>query len=75
MVRNILAVLLAVAAVIMFGYLVFQSRPIGADEQHTHNVLATQIRSSIDDYRALVEQYSSARHSGRLIGPSSGIVL
>ncbi len=75
MVRNILAVLLAAAAVVMFGYLVFQSRPIGADEQHAHNVLATQTRSSIDDYRALVEQYSSARHAGRLIGPSSGIVL
>ncbi|MGW8367868.1 MAG: ATP-binding protein [Gammaproteobacteria bacterium] len=75
MVRNILAVLLAAVAVALFGYLVFQSRPIGTDEQQAHNILATQTRSSIDDYRALIEQYSSARHAGRAIGPSSGIVL
>lgn len=75
MVRNILAALLAIIAITLFGYLVFQSRPISADEQRSHSILATQTRSSIDDYRALLEQYSSARHAGRLIGPSSGIVL
>ena len=53
MVRNILAALLAVTAITLFGYLVFQSRPIGADEQQSHSILATQTRSSIDDYRAL----------------------
>lgn len=75
MIRNLLALLLVGAAVGLFVFLVFQSRPVPVEVQEQHEMVVGRVTNSIEEYNSLIEALSDARQVGRRVGAGAQTAL
>ena len=68
MIRNLLALLLVGAAVGLFVFLVFQSRPVPVEVQEQHELVVGRVNDSIEEYNSLMAALADARQVGRRVG-------
>ena len=75
MIRNLLALLLVGAAVGLFVFLVFQSRPVAVEVQEQHEMVVGRVTDSIDEYNSLMKSLADARQVGRRVGAGAQTAL
>ena len=75
MIRNLLALLLVGAAVGLFVFLVFQSRPASVEVQEQHEMVVGRVTDSIEEYNSLMKSLADARQVGRRVGAGAQTAL
>ncbi len=75
MIRNLLALLLVGAAVGLFVFLVFQSRPVPVEVQEQHEMVVGRVTNSIEEYNSLMQALADARQVGRRVGAGAQTAL
>ncbi len=75
MIRNLLALLLVGAAVGLFVFLVFQSRPVSVEIQEQHEMVVGRVTDSIEEYNSLMKSLADARQVGRRVGAGAQTAL
>ncbi len=75
MIRNLLALLLVGAAVGLFVFLVFQSRPVSVEVQEQHEMVVGRVANSIEEYNSLMKSLADARQVGRRVGAGAQTAL
>ncbi len=75
MIRNLLALLLVGAAVGLFVFLVFQSRPVSVEVQEQHEMVVGRVTDSIEEYNSLMKSLADARQVGRRVGAGAQTAL